>query len=119
MPPKVPQNECKTESEKDSSKDLLQIYCKQKNFDPPEYECERSRFKKFVGTVCVEGVKYSTAPLEYDDESRAEIAVAAKALENFKEFPISRDSSERIAQKIYDCIGDGGIFLKFLPNIFE
>lgn len=85
----------------------------------PEYECRRSRFKKFIGTVCVEGVKYSTEPFEYEDELRAENAAAAKALENFKEFPIARESSEAIAQKIYDCIGDNGVFLKYLSNIFE
>lgn len=98
---------------------MLEMYCHEKNFDAPIFECCRSRFKKFIGTVCVEGVKYSTEPIEYENESRAENAVAAKALENFKEFPIARDSSDDIARKIYDCIGDNGVFLKYLSNIFE
>lgn len=95
------------------------MYCQKRSFDVPEYGCRRTRFKKFIGTVCVEGVKHSTEPFEYDNESRAENAAAAKALENFKDFPIARDSSEIIARKIYECIGDNGIFLKYLPNIFE
>lgn len=98
---------------------MLEMYCLEKHFDLPIFECNRSRFKKFIGTVFVEGVKYSTEPIEYETESRAENAVAAKALENFKEFPIASDSSEAIAQKIYDCIGDNGVFLKYLSNIFE
>lgn len=99
---------------------MLEIYCKEKNFDAPIFECRSSRFKKIIGTVCVEGVKYSTEPIEYENEVRAENAVAAKALECFwREFPIARDSCDSIARKIYDCIGDNGVFLKYLPNIFE
>lgn len=112
-----PESEAK--SEKGSSKQMLVMYCHEKSFDAPIFECHRSRFKKFVGTVFVEGVKYSTEPIEYDTELRAKNAVAAKALENFKEFPIASDSSEAIAQKIFDCIGDNGVFLKYLSNIYE
>lgn len=106
-------------AEKHSPKRLLEIYCQQKQYDRPEYECQRSRFKKFIGMVCVQGVKYTTEPLEYEDELSAENAAASKALENFKEFPITPDSPDGIAQKIYDCIGDFGAFFKYLPNIFE
>lgn len=119
MPSKITHDNNNNEREKDDPKQTLQLYCQQKRFDVPEYECQRSRFKKYIGTVCVEGVKYSTEPLEYDTQLRAENAAAAKALENFKEFPIARDSSDRIAQKIYNCIGDNGVFLRYLPNIFE
>lgn len=98
---------------------MLEMYCHEKDFDAPAFECRRSRFKKFVGTVFVEGVKYSTEPIEYDTEMRAENAVAAKALENFKEFPVANDSCDDIAERIFDCIGDNGVFLKYLTNIFE
>lgn len=97
----------------------LQLHCQRNGYDLPVYECQRTRFKKYTGTVCVEGVKYLTDPLEYDTELRAQDAAALKALENFKEFPIARDSPERIAQKIYNCIGDNGVFLRFLPNVFK
>lgn len=104
---------------KDGPKMLLELYCKQKGFDPPEYSCVRTRFKTFEGRVRVEGVEYSTHPIDYDAEFKAENAAAAVALDNVKEFPISHDSSEAIAHKIYDCIGDNGIFLKYVPNVFE
>lgn len=120
MPSKVVErSESATKSSKGSSKQMLEMYCHENNFDAPIFECHRTRFKKFVGTVLVEGVKYSTEPIEYDTEVRAENSVAAKALENFKEFPIASDSCEAIAQKIYSCIGDNGVFLKYLSNIFE
>lgn len=108
-----------TKSEESSTKHSLELYCQKNGIDVPEFECRLSRFKKFIGTVCVEGVKYSTEPLEYEDETRAENEAAAKALENFIDVPIARDSSEIIAQKIYECIGDNGVFLKYLSNTFR
>lgn len=98
---------------------LLELYCKQKHFDPPHYSCILTRFKRFIGRVCVQGVEFNTKPIDYDQELKAENAAATMALDNVKEFPISHDSSEVIAKKIYDCIGDNGIFHKYLPNVFE
>lgn len=98
---------------------MLEIYCKQKNFDLPKYSCKCSKSKKFVGEVEVEGVIHSTNPIEYSQESDAQNAAASVALENIKEFPISRDSCDELSHKIHGCIGDNGVFLKFLPNIFE
>lgn len=98
---------------------LLATYCTQKGFDPPEYSCTLTRFKRYEGRVRVEGVEYSTKPIEYDQELKAENAAASLALDNIKDFPISRDSSENIARKIYECIRENGTFLKYVPNVFE
>lgn len=105
--------------EQTQSNKFLENYCEQKNFDKPKYSCICSKSKKFVGEVCVEGVIYSTYPMEYSQKSIAENAAAEVALENIKEFPISRDSCEEQCRKIYGCLKDNGIFLKYLPNIFE
>lgn len=106
-------------TEKNDAKSLLDMYCKQNEFDEPMYSCTISRFNMFIGNVTVQGVKYTTSPLEYGHESLAQSAVAEVALNNLKEFPISHDSSEVIAWKLYNCINSNGVILKYLPNIFE
>lgn len=104
---------------KNDSKSLLNMYCEQHNFDRPMYSCKETRFKKFVGTVTVQGVQYTTEPIEHATESLAENAAAEIALSNLKEYPISCDTSEQIAQKIYNCINMNGIVLKHMPNVYE
>lgn len=119
-PSKTTGDEIETESTANKSKRLLQKRCEENSYDPPEYKCNFSnKFKKFTGTVCVEGVTFSTAPLDYADETKAENAAADVALENIKTFPTASGSCQRIAQNIYDCIGLHGIVLKHLPNIYE
>lgn len=110
-----------TKAEQTDSKTMLAVYCQQKNFDPPKYSFKCTKSKKFVGEVYIEGVIYSTDPIEYIRESVAEDAAASVALENIKEFPISRDSCEELSYKIHECLRDraNGIYVKFLPNIFE
>lgn len=112
-------DESKQQMKKNDAKSLLDIYCKQNGFDEPAYSCPISRFKMYIGNVTVQGVKYTTDPLEYAHDSLAEIAAAEVALNNLKEFPISHDSSEVIAKKLFDCINSNGVFLKYLPNVFE
>lgn len=119
MPSNITRDKSELKSEIDNPKQLLQSYCDQKSFDPPKYECRRSRFRKYIGTVIVEGVKYSTEPMEYHDEMRAENAAATEAMKNLKEFRISCDTLDGIAQKIYNCIGDNGVIHRYLPSIFE
>lgn len=106
--------------ENETPKQLLQLYCQRNGFDVPEYECQRTRFKKYIGTVCVGGVKYPTDPFDYDTELRAENEAAKIALGSFKN-KVSKalDSDERIAQKMYNCIVDNGVILKYLPNVFK
>lgn len=115
----VTQHKNDANSAKNGPKLLLEAYCQQKGYDAPEYSCTLSRFKRFEGRVRVEGVEYSTRPIEYDQKLKAENAAASLALESIKEFPITGDSSEKIARKIYECIGDNGIFLKYVRNVFE
>lgn len=104
---------------KKDPKTALTMYCKQRGYDAPIFSTAISNFKKYEGLVKFEGMTYSTLPFDYPKASEAEIQAAKVALENIKDYPISRESSDIIAQKIFDCIADNGIFLKYLPNIFE
>lgn len=102
-----------------NSKEELANYCKQRNFDPPKYRSILSKYHKFEGIVEVEGMKYTTQPFDYAQELDAEIAAAKVAMENVKDFQVTQESSDVIAQQIFDCISDNGVFVKYLPNIFE
>ncbi|XP_055327023.1 uncharacterized protein LOC129580537 [Sitodiplosis mosellana] len=105
--------------DKKNPKVALILACKQRGCDPPKYYTVQSQFKKFEGLVTVDGITFSTLPFDYAKESDAEDAAASVALSNIKDRPESQESDEEIAQKIFDCIADNGIFLKYLPNIFE
>lgn len=85
----------------------------------PQYDTVQSHFKKYEGLVRVEGMTYSTHPFDYAKVCEAEEAAARIALSNIKDRPVSQESTDQIAQKIFDCIADNGVFLKYLPNIFE
>lgn len=103
-----------------NAKTQLEAYCRQKGYDPPEYVSTfLPKFNKFEGKVCIEGVTYSTSPLDYSNVAQADIEAASVALKNIKEFTVSLESDEQLSRKIYDCITDNGIFLKYVPNIFE
>lgn len=95
------------------------MLCKQKNFGPPAFSTSITNFKKFEGLVTVNGMTYSTLPFDYAKQLDAEDAAARMALSDIKDCPVSRQTSFDIAQKIYNCIGDNGLFLKFLPSTFE
>lgn len=58
--------------------------------------------------------------MEFAYKADGEKNVAMIALESIiKDFPVSQMSSEDVARKVYGCISDNGIILKYLPNIFE
>lgn len=115
---KIDSNASRATNENDP-KVLLERYCTAKGYDAPAYKFRSTRFKKFIGTVRVEGIEYTTEPIEYDSKLNAENAAAARALECVKEYPISHDSHDEIARKIFEMIGTYGIILKYIPNVFE
>lgn len=108
------------EDHSSNPKARLERYCQQKGFDPPVYLTSFiSKYQKFEGLVKVDGMKYSTQPLDYAKKLEADTAAAVVALNNLKDFPITEDSDEEIVRKIHECITDGGLFLKYVPSVFE
>lgn len=60
--------------------------------------------------------------MEFDDRDEAQLHVARKALTEIKrshEYPICMESAHDIADKIFECIEQNGIFLDSIPSIFE
>lgn len=62
---------------------------------------------------------YSTQPFDYSKECDAHNDAALLALKNMKDFSISSESPDLIADKILKCISESGTIMKYLPNIFE
>lgn len=97
----------------------LEEHCRQKGYDPPKYFSTLTKFRKYEGKVCIEGLTYSTHPLDYSSEGEADVQAALVALTNIIDVTVSSDSIEEITNKIYECIAGNGLIMKYLPNIFE
>lgn len=71
------------------------------------------------------GMTYSSLPLDYTVESDAHAEAASVALRNIKTLPPSTHqtsfSSDEIAEKLYEVLSqnESGIFMKYLPEVFE
>ncbi|XP_031634675.1 uncharacterized protein LOC116347979 isoform X2 [Contarinia nasturtii] len=100
-------------------REMLENYCKQRGFDAPQYSSNITKSMKFEGLVRFGGMTYSTQPFDYITESEAHKEAAVLALDNVKDFPVSAESDEMIAQKMFEFISENGIFMNHLPNIFE
>lgn len=69
----------------------------------------------------------SCYPNEFDTRNEAQIDAARVALKEIKNeeyenniyYSLCEDTSDELAQKLFDCIGVNGFFLFFIPPFFR
>ncbi|XP_031618681.1 tudor domain-containing protein 7A-like isoform X3 [Contarinia nasturtii] len=100
-------------------------YCRQKGYAEPTYTFSRTKARKFTCKVTVGMAIYASYPNEFNTQAEAQEEASRIAFENIKEmeyrekYPICMDSSAEIANKIFECISENGVFLKFIPQLFQ
>lgn len=117
----------KTPSESEQLPFVLAVstYCRQKGYNEPQYTFSRTKARKFTCKVTIGPVIYASYPNEFNTQTEAQNEAARIAFENIKEielsekYPICMDSVAEIANKIFECISENGVFLKFIPQLFQ
>lgn len=100
-------------------------YCRQKGFPEPQYSYSRTKARKFTCKVTIGPAIYASYPNEFNTQAEAQTEVAHIAIESIKEieynekYPVCMDSMAEIANKILECISENGVFLKFIPQLFQ
>lgn len=103
----------------------VSAYCRQKGYAEPQYSYSRTKARKFTCKVTVGPAIYASYPHEFNTQAEAQTEAAHTAIENIKEFeyyekyPVCMDSMAEIANKILECISENGVFLKFIPQLFQ
>lgn len=101
------------------------VYCRGKGYTEPQYSYSRTKARKFSCKVTVGQAIYSSYPNEFDTQADAQSEAARIAIENIKQiehdekYPVCMDSMAEIANKILECISENGVFLKFIPQLFQ
>lgn len=102
----------------------VSAYCRQKGYAEPQYSYSQTKARKFTCKVTVGPVIYASYPNEFNTQSEAQTEAAHIAIENIKEIEMNEievcmDSMAEIANKIFECISENGVFLKFIPQMFQ
>lgn len=100
-------------------------YCHQRGFTEPQYSFSKTKARQFTCKVTVGPAIYASYPNEFNTQLEAQNEAARIAFESIKEiehtekYPICMDSAAEIANKIFECISENGVFLKFIPQLFQ
>lgn len=100
-------------------------YCRQKGYMEPQYSYSRTKSRQFTCKVTVGPAIYASYPNEFDTQHEAQNEAARIACENINDieyrekYPVCMDSAAEIANKIFECISENGVFLKFIPQLFQ
>lgn len=103
----------------------ISMFCHQKNIAEPRYSFSETKARKFTCKVTVGPAIYASYPNEFNTQLEAQNEAARIAFESIKEmeyreqYPICMDSATEIANKILECISENGVFLKFIPQLFQ
>lgn len=103
----------------------ISTYCRQKGYAEPTYTFSKTKARKFTCKVTVGMAIYASYPNEFNTQAEAQNEAARIAFENIKDmeyrekYPVCMDSSAEIANKIFECISENGVFLKFIPQLFQ
>lgn len=101
------------------------VYCREKRYGEPQYSYSRTKARKFTCKVTVGPAIYASYPNEFNTQGEAQSEAARIAIESIKEieyhekYPFCMDSVAEIANKILECISENGVFLKFIPQLFQ
>lgn len=101
------------------------LYCQQKGYPEPEYSYSRTKSRNYTCKVTVGRAMYASYPNEFSTEAEAQYEAARIAMQHIREseftdqLPICMDSVTEIANKIFDSLEGNGVFLKFIPEIFQ
>lgn len=100
-------------------------YCRHKGYAEPQYSYSRTKARKFTCKVTVGPAIYASYPNEFNTQIEAQKEAAQIAYQNIKDIeyreknPVSMDSPAELALKIFECISENGVFLKFIPQLFQ
>lgn len=103
----------------------VSTYCREKDYSEPQYTFSKTKARKFTCKVTVGQVIYASYPNEFNTKVEAQNEAARIAFENIKEleyrekYPVCMDSATEMANKILECISENGVFLKFIPQLFQ
>lgn len=103
----------------------VSLYCRQKGFNEPQYSYSQTKARKWSCKVTVGKAIYACYPNEFNTQIEAQTEAAHIAIESIKEieylekYPVCMDSVPEIANKILECISENGVFLKFIPQLFQ
>lgn len=103
----------------------ISVYCRQKGHPEPQYSFSKTKARKFTCKVTVGPAIYSSYPNEFNTEIDAQNEAARIAFESINEieyrekYPLCMDSAAEIANKLFECISENGVFLKFIPQLFQ
>lgn len=103
----------------------VSVYCRQKGYAEPQYSYSQTKARKFTCKVTVGPAIYASYPNEFNTQIEAQTEAAHIAIESIKEleyrekYPVCMDSMTEIANKILECISENGVFLKFIPQLFQ
>lgn len=100
-------------------------YCQQKDYAAPEYSVCRTKSRNFTCKVTVGKAMFSSYPNEFATQAEAQHEAARIAMQHIQQteytdrLPICMDLDAEIANKIFDSLDGNGVFLKFIPEIFQ
>lgn len=103
----------------------ISLYCQQKGYSEPQYSFSRTKARKFTCKVTVGPAIYASYPNEFNTQMEAQNEAARIAYESITEmeyrekYPMCMDTTTEIANKIVECISENGVFLKFIPQLFQ
>lgn len=103
----------------------VSTYCHQKGYAEPQYSYSQTKSRKYTCKVTVGPAIYASYPNEFNTQAEAQVEAARIAFENIKEieyqekYPVCMDSVAEVANKIFECISENGVVLKFIPQLFQ
>lgn len=103
----------------------ISMYCTRMGYSEPQYSFSKTKARKFTCKVTVGPAIYASYPNEFNTQIEAQNEAARIAFESindgiFREkYPVCMDSATEIANKIFECITENGVFLKFIPQLFQ
>lgn len=111
--------------EQTPSVQAISMYCRQKGYAEPKYSFSKTKARKFTCKVTVGPAIYASYPNEFNTQIEAQNEAAQIAYESIKDleyrekYPVCMDSAAEMANKIFECISENGVFLKFIPQLFQ
>lgn len=103
----------------------ISSYCRQKGYSEPQYSFSKTKARKYTCKVTVGPAIYASYPNEFNTQIDAQTEAARIAFESINEieyrekYPLCMDSATEIANKMFECISENGVFLKFVPQLFQ
>lgn len=103
----------------------ISVYSQRKGYAEPQYTYSQTKSRKFTCKVTIGSATYASYPHEFNTKEESQIEAARIAYQSIKEieysekYPTCMDCTTEIAYKIFECISENGVFLKFIPQIFQ